>query len=42
MIGASVLAFSSLNWLYLSIGSMGLLALVSYVYSSAGARDTAG
>jgi DHA1 family multidrug resistance protein-like MFS transporter len=42
MIGASVLAFSSLNWLYLSIGSMGLLALVSYVYSSAGARNTAG
>ena len=30
MIATSVLAFSSLNWLYLSIGSMGLLALVSY------------
>jgi MFS family permease len=30
MIGTSVLAFSSLNWLYFSVGSMGLLALVAY------------
>jgi DHA1 family multidrug resistance protein-like MFS transporter len=42
MIGTSVLAFSSLNWLYLSIGSMSLLALVGYAFSFAGARNTAG
>jgi MFS family permease len=42
MIGTSVLAFSSLNWLYLSVGSMGLLAWVSYAFSFTGARNTAG
>jgi len=35
MIGTSVLAFSSLNWLYLFIGSMGLLALGSYAFGEA-------
>lgn len=39
MIATSVLAFSSLNWLYVSIGSMGLLALASYAFSFAGARN---
>jgi MFS transporter, DHA1 family, multidrug resistance protein len=42
MIGTFVLAFSSLNWLYLSIGIMGLLALVGYAFSFAEARHTAG
>ncbi len=42
MIGTFVLAFSSLNWLYLSIGSMSLLALVGYAFSFAGPRNTAG
>jgi MFS family permease len=42
MIGTSVLAFSSLNWLYLSVGCMGLLALISYSFSFAGVRNTAG
>lgn len=32
MIATSVLAFSSLNWLYISIGSMSLLALAGYVF----------
>lgn len=41
MIGTSVLAFSSLNWLYLSIGSMSLLTLVGYAFSLAVARNTA-
>jgi hypothetical protein len=42
MIATSVLAFSSLNWLYISVGSMGLLALASYAFSSAGARNISG
>jgi DHA1 family multidrug resistance protein-like MFS transporter len=41
MIGTSVLAFSNLNWLYISIGGLGLLALVNYALSFAGARKTA-
>jgi len=39
MIATSVLAFSSLNWLYISVGSLGLLTLVGYGFSSAGARN---
>jgi DHA1 family multidrug resistance protein-like MFS transporter len=35
MIATSVLAFSSLNWLYLCIGGLGLLALLSYAFSPA-------
>jgi DHA1 family multidrug resistance protein-like MFS transporter len=42
MIATFVLAFSSLNWLYLSVGGMGLLALVSYAFQFAGVRNTAG
>ena len=42
MIGTSVLALSNLNWLYLTVGSMSLLALVGYAFSFAGARNTAG
>ncbi|UCE51264.1 MAG: MFS transporter [Desulfobacterales bacterium] len=42
MIGTSVLAFSSLNWLYLSIGIMGLLALFGYAFSFNGDRNTIG
>jgi predicted MFS family arabinose efflux permease len=42
MIGTSILAFSSLNWLYLSIGILGLLALVGYSFSFPGARNNAG
>lgn len=41
MIGTSVLAFSSLNWLYLSIGSMGLAALALYALSFAGPKKAA-
>jgi len=41
MIATSVLAFSSLKWLYLSIGSMALIALASYLFSFADTRDTA-
>jgi DHA1 family multidrug resistance protein-like MFS transporter len=41
MIGTSILAFSSLNWLYLSIGIMGLLVLVGYAFFSAGTSNTA-
>ena len=40
MIGTFVLAFSNLNWLYLSIAGLGLLALVSYAFSCAGTRNT--
>jgi hypothetical protein len=40
MIAASILAFSSLNLLYVSVGSMGLLALVSYVFFFTGVRKT--
>jgi DHA1 family multidrug resistance protein-like MFS transporter len=39
MIATSVLAFSSLNWLYISIGIMGMLALVGYAF--AGAKNIA-
>jgi MFS transporter, DHA1 family, multidrug resistance protein len=39
MIATSVLAFSSLKWLYLSIGSMALVALGSYMFSFASTRD---
>lgn len=42
MIATSVLAISSLNRLYLFIGSISLLALVGYAFSFAGARNTAG
>jgi hypothetical protein len=42
MIATSVLAFSSLNWLYISIGSMGLLALGGYAFFFAGTRHNAG
>jgi len=41
MIGTSILAFSSLNWLYVSIGIVGLLALVGYAFSLPGARNKA-
>jgi MFS family permease len=41
MIGTSILAFSSLNWLYLVIGIMGLLVLVGYAFFFAGTRNTA-
>jgi len=36
MIATSVLAFSSLKWLYLSIGSMALMTLVGYALPFAG------
>lgn len=39
MIATSVLAFSSLKWLYLSIGTMAFLALGSYIFSFASTRD---
>jgi DHA1 family multidrug resistance protein-like MFS transporter len=39
MIATSVLAFSSLNWLYLSVGCMGLLSLLSYVFFSTGTKN---
>jgi DHA1 family multidrug resistance protein-like MFS transporter len=42
MIGTSVLAFSSLNWLYLCVGSMSLLALATYAVSVAMERNRAG
>lgn len=42
MIATSVLAFSSLNWLYLSVGSMGLLSLLSYAYFWADTKKAAG
>jgi len=42
MIGTAVLAFSSLNWLYFTIGSMGILSLAGYALSFAGARNTTG
>ncbi len=40
MIATSILAFSSLKWLYLSVGSMALLALGGYALSSAGMKQT--
>jgi MFS transporter, DHA1 family, multidrug resistance protein len=42
MIATSVLAFSSLHWLYVFVGSMGLLALVSYAVFFAGKKNTIG
>ena len=39
MTGTFVLAFSNFNWLYLSIASLGLVAVVSYAVSFAGARN---
>jgi MFS transporter, DHA1 family, multidrug resistance protein len=39
MIATSVLAFSSLKWLYLSIGAMALVALVGYIFSFARRRE---
>jgi DHA1 family multidrug resistance protein-like MFS transporter len=39
MVATAVLAFSSLNWLYISVGSMGLLALVGYAYFFADAKN---
>jgi len=42
MIGTSVLAFSSLNWLYFTIGSISMLSLAGYALSFAGARNTTG
>jgi MFS transporter, DHA1 family, multidrug resistance protein len=39
MIATSVLAFSTLRWLYLAIGSMALVALGSYMFSFASTRD---
>ena len=42
MIATSVLAFSSLNRLYLCIGGLGVLALVGYAFSSAGAKNADG
>jgi len=42
MIGTFVLAYSSLNWLYFTIGSMGMLALAGYALFLAGARKTTG
>ena len=38
MIGTFVLAFSNFNWLYLSIASLGLVAVVIYAVSFAGAK----
>jgi len=42
MISTSVLAFSSLNWLYFSIGSMSMIVLAGYALCFAGARNTPG
>lgn len=42
IIGTSILAFSSLSMLYISVGIMGLLALVSYAFFFAGVRNTPG
>jgi DHA1 family multidrug resistance protein-like MFS transporter len=39
MIATSVLAFSSLNWLYLSVGCMGLLSLLCYAFFSTGTKN---
>jgi MFS family permease len=32
VIATSVLAFSGLNWLYLSVGGMALVALIGYAF----------
>ena len=42
MIATSVLAFSSSNWLYLSIGGLGLLALIGFVLSQDNAKGDSG
>ena len=42
MMATSVLALSSLNWLYLSVGSIGLLTLVSYAFFFAGTKNATG
>jgi DHA1 family multidrug resistance protein-like MFS transporter len=42
MIGTSVLAFSSLNWLYFTIGGLSLLTLFAYTLSFADAKITTG
>ena len=42
MIGTSVLAYSSLNWLYFTIGSMSLITIAGYALSFAGNRNTSG
>lgn len=42
MIAANILAFSSLNLLYLVVGSMGLIALVGYMVFFTGARKSTG
>lgn len=39
MIATSVLAFSSLNWLYLSVGCMGLLSLLSHAFFFTGTKN---
>jgi MFS family permease len=39
MIGTFVLAFSNLNWLFISIAGLGLLALISYAFSFVGTRN---
>ena len=39
MIGTFVLAFSNLNWLFISIAGLGLLALISYAFLFAGTRN---
>jgi MFS family permease len=39
LIGTSVLAFSSLNWLYLTIGSMSMIAVAGFALSFAGSRN---
>jgi uncharacterized membrane protein len=36
MIATSVLSISNLNWLYLSVGSMSLMALLGYSFNSRG------
>ena len=42
MIATFILAFSSLNWLYLSISGMSLLALLGFVLFFRGGEDSAG
>ena len=40
MIGTSVLAYSSLNWLYFTIGSISMVAIAGYALSFARKRNT--
>jgi MFS family permease len=42
MIATSVLAYSSLNWLYFTIGSMSMVAIAGYALSFSGERNTKG